>query len=259
MSIPFNKYHGAGNDFIILDHYDGIHNEPESELIRNICHRRFGAGADGLIILLPSDRNDFRMKFFNSDGFEGSMCGNGGRCIVAFAKKKGLINNQTEFEAIDGTHLAKISEDSNIMLKMQDVKSIESRADGFFLDTGSPHLVLFSDYSNPDGFFMEGKKIRNDRQLFPDGCNVNFIRFRNNIDLDITTYERGVEDITYSCGTGAVASAIAAGVQSGHYHSPVSLYSAGGILKVHYSHSKGIFHNVWLEGPAEFVFKGEFR
>lgn len=257
--ITFYKYQGTGNDFIMIDNRD---KKFDSDLsgIKKLCDRRFGIGADGLILLENVKDYDFSMVYFNSDGNESSMCGNGGRCITAFAAFLGVIKNNAKFIAIDGSHEAEIFENGIVSLKMKDVSAIEKSGNDFILDTGSPHFVRFVDKVSDVDVFAEGRKIRRSERFAAKGINVNFVELKNGI-LNVRTYERGVEDETLSCGTGVTASALAmasAGLVNGKEECSIAV--PGGSLKVKYKlQNKNSFTDVWLEGPAEFVFKGEIE
>lgn len=227
-----------------------------NDQIKYLCHRHFGIGADGLMLLELEPGVDFKMVYFNSDGNESSMCGNGGRCITAFAKKLGLIEDKARFIAIDGLHEA-VFNDGIISLKMNDVKTIDKGENYFYLNTGSPHYVKFVYDIKHFNVFEEGKKIRNSDAFVAEGTNVNFIE-KVEDDIFVRTYERGVEDETLSCGTGVTASALVAalsGVASGKNNCRVR--TLGGNLNVKFDKVlENTFYNIWLEGPAEFVFEG---
>ncbi|MFW5792755.1 MAG: diaminopimelate epimerase [Bacteroidota bacterium] len=261
MKIDFYKYHGTGNDFIIIEDPDKgfIKSQTSPEKFINLlCNRRFGIGADGLILLQNSSKYDFSMKYYNSDGSEGSMCGNGGRCIAAFAKHKGIGGNRLTFEAIDGEHDVIIEKNSLVKLKMQDVLAYQKIGKSFLINTGSPHYIKFVKNNKSINVIKEGSKIRNDKKYSSEGVNVNFVELKNNLLL-VRTFERGVEDETLSCGTGVVASAIAAYLNG--VKKPATgfkIITKGGELKVSFSinQQSGIIENVWLKGPAKFVYKG---
>lgn len=259
MMLNFDKYQGAGNDFVIIDARE-IENEENiftENTVNQICNRYFGIGADGLILLLESEKYDFRMKYFNSDGKEGSMCGNGGRCIVAFSKAHKIIGNETDFEGIDGIHTARILDDGNVSLKMTDVDSIKKFKDGLLLETGSPHFVIPVDSVDDVDVFNTGEKIRHEQRFGKKGVNVNFVEYRKQ-DLKIRTFERGVENETLACGTGAVAAAISAYFFGNTDKNSCFLRARGGNLKVDFTaEDKKSFRNIWLTGPAEFVFNGK--
>jgi len=258
MTLRFEKYQGAGNDFIIIDNRNNILDSANRERIKQICDRRFGVGADGLMMLYDHRNVDFEMKYFNSDGNEGTMCGNGGRCIVMFAKKINLIKHKARFLTSDGVHTAEIT-DTIVRLRMNDVNTIRKFGESYFIDTGSPHYVTFTDDIDNIDVFNEGRKLRNNQQFEPLGTNVNFVQIQEN-GLSVRTYERGVENETLSCGTGVVAAAIIS-VYSGHIDSDnVRVKTRGGILNVSFrTTDKRIFSDIILEGPAVFVFEGEIK
>ena len=260
MKIFFNKYQGAGNDFIIIKSDGNSKTAFTEEKIKQLCDRRFGIGADGLMLLEKHSKLDFKMKYYNSDGREGSMCGNGGRCIVAFAFKNQLISNKTIcFEAIDGNHEAEIKENTTIKLKMQNVSEIEVGNDFFFLNTGSPHYISFVENIDSIDTVVEGRKIRYNNRFNEIGTNVDFAKLANN-QLFVKTYERGVEDETLSCGTGVTASALCAAVKYNLLNSSLDIKTKGGNLKVYFKkNTQGGFEDIWLEGPATFVFEGEIE
>ena len=257
MKINFHKYQGTGNDFIIIDNRELKFDPRHSVAVAKFCDRRFGIGADGLILLQNKTGYDFEMVYYNADGNESSMCGNGGRCIVQFAKDLGLIKNKAHFVAIDGEHEATINLES-ISLKMNDVNEVELGSDFSFLNTGSPHYVAFVNDVENYNVFVEGKKIRNTERFKANGTNVNFIEQRSN-DLFVRTYERGVEAETYSCGTGVTAAALVASLKNTSTATDhCDIKTLGGNLKVKFTkHTDNSFTDIWLEGPAEFVFKGE--
>ncbi len=253
MFINFYKYHGAGNDFIIVNNLDEkLTLSPQA--IKYLCDRHFGIGADGFMELLPSRKNDFAMRYYNSDGKEGTMCGNGGRCIVAFAQKIGIIQKKAIFDAIDGTHKATIETDKTISLKMNDVNSYQLKGKNIFItDTGSPHYVQFTENINAIDVIEEGRKIRYS-EAFPDGINVNFVEIKND-KIYMRTYERGVENETLACGTGTVAVAIAAHILK-QITPPIEIHARGGILQVNFETNGRNFKDIILRGPATFVFEG---
>ena len=253
----FYKYHGTGNDFIIID---GRNNEFElqNEQVRKLCHRRFGIGADGLMIMKNETNYDFGMIYYNADGNPGSMCGNGGRCMVQFAYDSGLHKSEYLFKAVDGDHTATIESNKWIDLKMKDVDSIETSIfSDFILDTGSPHYVKpVSDARNID-VFREGREIRYNKRFAEAGINVNFVELEEDGDIFVRTYERGVEDETLSCGTGVTASALAFAHNDNGFNR-VSVKTPGGNLAVEFTKTgDASFKDIWLCGPAAFVFKGE--
>ena len=256
MQLPFFKYHGTGNDFILLDNREaGI--RLSREQVAALCHRRFGIGADGLMLLETVSGADFRMVYYNSDGGESSMCGNGGRCIVAFAKRLALFDDEARFIAVDGPHEASIEADGNVCLQMKDVSGVQRFEDHAVLDTGSPHYVQWVDDVQGTKVFDEGRIIRNQDAFAPGGINVNFVQRAEGNVLHVRTYERGVEDETMSCGTGVTAAAIAAS-GSGLGHFEYSIQTPGGELKVAFNKpSADTAVGVTLTGPATFVYHGE--
>jgi diaminopimelate epimerase len=256
MQIHFYKYQGTGNDFILIDNRD--HKITlGAEQIRFMCDRRFGIGADGLMLLEIEPGCDFKMVYYNSDGNQSSMCGNGGRCITAFAKHLGLIDSAARFMAIDGPHESVIGDKGIISLKMQDVKQIETGEDFFYLDTGSPHYVKFVKGLAEMDVFGEGREIRNNSRFHEAGTNVNFMEHKDE-ELWVRTYERGVEDETFSCGTGVTAAALVAavkGISTSKNHSLIK--TRGGDLEVSFEKVlEQNFYNIWLKGPAVMVFSG---
>ncbi|MBA3706020.1 MAG: diaminopimelate epimerase [Bacteroidetes bacterium] len=257
MQINFYKYQGTGNDFIIIDNRELKFNRGDNAFVARLCDRRFGIGADGLMLLQTKKGYDFEMVYYNSDGNESSMCGNGGRCISEFARTLGLVKDKVHFIAIDGEHES-VVKPSFISLKMKDVKNVELNADFAYLNTGSPHYVAFVNNVEQYPVFTEGKKIRNNVRFKAEGTNVNFIEKKYN-ELFVRTYERGVENETYSCGTGVTAAALVASLKNvSTAQDYCDIKTLGGNLKVKFNkHSDNSFSDVWLEGPATFVFKGE--
>lgn len=259
MIILFYKYQGTGNDFILLDNriesYSGI----SRETIMHLCDRRFGIGADGLMLLNQKDGYDFEMKYFNSDGKEGSMCGNGGRCMVRFAYHLGMHKTNYHFLASDGDHEAEIDDEGSVInLKMKDVAGYREENGDYILDTGSPHYVkIVGDVMDCDVLKM-GTGIRYNEEFSKDGINVNFVEQKKSDEILVRTYERGVEDETFSCGTGVTASAIVCFHNEIGYND-VTVITIGGKLVVKYDrHDDNSFTNIWLCGPAEKVFEGKF-
>jgi diaminopimelate epimerase len=258
MTLSFYKYQGTGNDFVIIDNRaHSFPTENRNELVAFLCNRRIGIGADGLILLENTDKTAFKMVYFNSDGNESTMCGNGGRCIVAFAKFLNLFQTtEVTFEAIDGLHYAEIT-DIIVKLQMKDVDAIENLEDGFFLNTGSPHVVKWVYDAKNYPVFQEGREIRNSSPFSKEGTNVNFVSKNADGTLFVRTYERGVEDETYSCGTGVTAVAIVASEHG--YKSPVTINTLGGDLKIYFTLKNKTYTSVYLEGSAKQVFKGEIE
>jgi len=257
MNFPFYKYQGTGNDFVMIDNRDLHFQQENTALVHHLCSRRFGVGADGLILLNPSDTYDFTMVYYNADGNEGTMCGNGGRCLVAFAHDLGIITDKTVFDAIDGLHHATI-ENGLVDLQMIDVKNIEINDTHAFLDTGSPHHVQLVEDIGTYDVYTQGKKIRNGAPYFEEGTNVNFTEAIDDTTYRVRTYERGVEDETLACGTGATAVAIAMHAQKYTHLERVKLQVEGGELEVSFKNDGTTYSNVFLKGPAKFVFKGTY-
>lgn len=258
MNIHFHKYQGAGNDFILIDHRSTPLKNIDNNLVKQLCDRRFGIGADGLMFLLAHNEYDFEMVYYNADGNLGSMCGNGGRCIVAFAKHLGIIEHETEFLAVDGVHYAKITAEGRwVELQMIDVEHISKDENAFVLNTGSPHYVKEVVNLKEMDVFTAGKNIRNNETYQDQGINVNFVEDVGS-HLFVRTFERGVEDETYACGTGATAVALAMAKhlhQSGHIETPIEVL--GGKLQIKFDYDGQNFTNVFLCGPAEKVFEGD--
>lgn len=256
MELQFYKYQGTGNDFILLDNRD-LSIVLNTEQIRFLCDRRFGIGADGLMLLQPEPGYDFRMVYYNSDGNQSTMCGNGGRCISAFAKKLGLISDKCKFIAVDGPHEALITDQGIVSLKMQDVKNIEFNEDFIYLNTGSPHYVSLVNGLGAYPVVSEGKKVRYNERFKEEGTNVNFIE-RKEDALHVRTYERGVEDETLSCGTGVTASALVAALKGlSDTKNSCRIQTLGGQLEVTFDKVlERNFYNIWLKGPAVFVYEG---
>lgn len=264
MIVHFSKFHGAGNDFIMIDNRLSEYNLSEEQVFL-ACHRRFGIGADGLILLQKSKFVDsnFSMKYYNSDGKEGTMCGNGGRCIVAFASINGIKNTHFVFDAIDGMHEAEILSTQNdtsfdVNLKMKSIEHIESHEDGLFMDSGSPHFVVFVDDAKRADVVGMGKMLRHDPRFSPGGANVNFVSFSNG-RLFVRTFERGVEDETLSCGTGVTASAIAIYKELNLPFNRVAVDTLGGYFEVDFEEKNNLFSNIWLRGPVKVVYSGTIK
>lgn len=255
MKLSFSKYHGAGNDFIIIDNRNGQF-VAEPTLIKNLCHRQFGIGADGLMLLETEPNADFCMRYFNSDGNESTMCGNGGRCISIFAQNLGIVKSQTRFMGIDGEHMAIINPNNSVKLKMKDVNSITLDDDTYILDTGSPHCVYFVDDVDEIDVEAKGRFFRNSFHHETGGLNVNFVQVVQ-LGLKIRTYERGVEGETLACGTGSVAAAIATNLLLENSVHSYKIFARGGELSVSFDkRSDSQFYNIWLEGPVVHVFDG---
>ncbi|WP_370476726.1 diaminopimelate epimerase [Tamlana flava] len=255
MQQTFYKYQGTGNDFIMIDNRQQTFNKNNTKYIKSLCDRRFGIGGDGLILLENNDSLDFRMVYYNADGNESTMCGNGGRCLVAFANQLGIIKNECTFNAIDGLHHASIN-NGIVRLQMQDVDAIEKYENHVFLNTGSPHHVQFEKDIQDFDIKTLGAKIRYGQPYNQIGTNVNFVKKISDDSFRVRTYERGVEDETLSCGTGVTAVAIAMNYIGETEKNLISLKVEGGDLKVSFDVENDSYKNVWLIGPATFVFKG---
>jgi diaminopimelate epimerase len=259
-TVQFYKYQGAGNDFILIDNRDNLFDAQAFKRIEKLCDRRFGVGGDGLMLLQNHPEYDFEMLYYNADGLPGSMCGNGGRCIVAFAKHLGIIDTKTNFLAVDGVHYAKISEAGNwVDLQMIDVNSISMDGDAFVLNTGSPHYVKQVTALQDFDVFENGKAIRNNDTYRANGINVNYVENKGD-HLFVRTFERGVEDETFACGTGVTAVALAMAKQkgeTGHFTTPIKVL--GGDLRIEFDYDGLEFTNIFLCGPAELVFTGKLK
>jgi len=261
MKVQFQKYQGAGNDFIMIDNHSLTLSKSNKKLISWLCDRKFGIGADGVIFIQPSDKVDFEMVYFNADGKIGSMCGNGARCTVIFAKKLDIFSgNITKFAAFDGVHEGVLLDNGNVKVTMADVKKVKEADGHYILNTGSPHYVAFTKKLDKVKVRKQGKAIRYSKPYAKEGINVNFVEL-NNKNIFMRTYERGVEDETLACGTGTVAVAIAVALKKKNkeVNQSYPIYALGGDLIVSFSRNNNAFTNVWLEGPAEYVFDGELE
>jgi diaminopimelate epimerase len=258
MLVQFSKYHGTGNDFVMIDGREQETSGFTTSIVRRLCDRRFGIGGDGLIILEESKRYDFIMRYFNADGHEGTMCGNGGRCITAFARRLGLFSKLTTFEGIDGPHEASMQPGDEIRLKLVDVSGIEKLEDGYLLDTGSPHFVSFVKKLDQLAVEREGSRIRHQERFGKGGVNVNFVEPGNRSHrISVRTFERGVEGETWSCGTGVAAAAITSCFHSASDKKSYDVQTRGGRLNVEFQYSGGQhFTEIYLTGPASHVYDG---
>ncbi len=259
MKIEFFKYQGTGNDFVILDNRSEKYSQITTDQVRKICHRRFGIGADGLMLLNKHDKLDFEMIYYNADGNPGSMCGNGGRCMVKFAKDQGMYKSTYRFIAIDGEHEADIDIHGKIRLKMNNVQQVEYHTGHAILNTGSPHFVKFASNVEEIDVVETGRDIRYSKQFEKEGINVNFVETTDQDSIFVRTYERGVEDETMSCGTGVTASALM-NAHNDRGFNRVEVKTPGGFLSVEFNKlDDENYENIWLCGPAEQVYKGEIE
>jgi diaminopimelate epimerase len=253
MKIPFQKYQATGNDFVIIDNRDG-NIKLSVEQIEKLCNRKFGVGADGVMLIERHPSLDFNLVYFNRDGSP-SLCGNGSRAAVKMVASLGMIGAHTTFNAYDGKHEADLLNDGNVRLKMNDVREAKKEDDTVFINTGSPHHVEFVSKTEKVNVFEEGRAIRYSEKYKPSGTNVNFVELQNE-EIAVRTYERGVEDETLSCGTGVTAAALAASLKG--YTSPVKIKTPGGELSVEFSIGQQVaFQNIFLIGPAKKVFEGQ--
>lgn len=260
MNVSFFKYQGAGNDFIMVDNRDLAFNHHQPARLARLCDRRFGVGGDGIMFLEYAEGFDFKMVYYNANGQPSSMCGNGGRCIVAFAKYLNVINIETNFLAVDGAHYAKISDSGDwVSLQMIDVETVNKDGGAYVINTGSPHYVKFDLAVADKNVFAEGRAIRYNDTYKAEGININFVEDKEDY-LFVRTYERGVEDETYACGTGVTAVALANAIaknQIGKIETPIKVL--GGELNIKFEYDGKIFNNIFLEGPAKLVFEGKIE
>lgn len=256
MIIPFYKYQGTGNDFIIIDDRQDVLGSYSDKLIQELCHRRLGIGADGFIVLRNHEGYDFEMVYHNVDGSQ-SLCGNGSRCAVHLAQRLGIVDQKAYFLTTDGPRQAYIKEDL-IHMQLGEVTEIQALPDGYWLNTGSPHFVQWVEDGERLDVYNAGKKIRNSPPFQKEGVNVNFVQLGKDNTLYVRTYERGVEDETFSCGTGVTAAALVASTKG--YISPVIIKTKGGTLQVSFIKGKNLhFRDIYLIGPAKRVFQGEIN
>ena len=253
MKIPFVKYQATGNDFVLIDNRSGQYSFTV-EQIQQICDRRFGVGADGLMLIEKHALHDFNLVYYNSDGSQ-SLCGNGSRAAVSMAAALGLEKAKTTFQAFDGPHEAELLTNGIVRLKMNPVTEVKTLADAQFINTGSPHYIRFVSDVKHFPVVEEGRKIRYSENFKPGGTNANFVETLPDNTILVRTYERGVEDETFSCGTGVTAAALAASFKG--YHSPINVKVKGGELSVEFkSGQAGTFTDIFLIGPAKMVFEG---
>lgn len=265
-SLHFYKYQATGNDFVIVDNRSGRYSFTTDQ-IKKICDRRFGVGADGLMLIEKHPTLDFNLVYYNSDGSQ-SLCGNGSRAAVKMASSLGMVNGKTSFNAYDGVHEAKLLPNDIVRLKMSDVKETQAIGNDLSIHTGSPHFVRFVENLKDFPVVEEGRKLRYSKAFKPAGINVNFVELQKDNTIFVRTYERGVEDETLSCGTGVTASALAASLKG--YTSPVKIKTMGGDLSIEFTpHSSGqpgqsvglscAFSDIFLIGPAKMVFEGKME
>lgn len=252
MNIEFYKYQGTGNDFVMIDNRQKTFPKENTTIISKLCDRHFGIGADGLILIENDDNHDFKMIYFNADGSQ-TFCGNGGRCAVAFAKDLHIIDNKTTFIAVDGAHIAEI-ENGIVSLKMIDVDEVTIKENAVFAYTGTQHHVELVDDLNTFPVFEKGKEIR--YSYSDPGSNVNFVQQINETTFRVRTYEKGVENETLACGTGVTAVAIAMHKTNKTKSNLIALPVEGGDLEVAFKENNGVYTDVYLKGPATFIFKG---
>ena len=257
-TIQFSKYEGTGNDFILLNNLQGSYDFLTVALVKRLCDRKFGIGADGLILINSDESSDFYMDFFNSDGSK-SFCGNGSRCAVQYTMSLGIHKGSTVFRAIDGIHKGKILGD-NISIEMNDVSTIKEHKNDYVLDTGSPHYVQYNDDLSSENTIRKGKEIRFSESFLQEGINVNLLQVLAPDQIKITTYERGVEDETQSCGTGATACALVHDFVTHSAFNQIQVNVKGGVLSVSYKRGlKGQYSDIVLSGPANFIFNGTIK
>tara|TARA_Y100001936_G_scaffold76957_1_gene75447 strand:+ start:26 stop:814 length:789 start_codon:yes stop_codon:yes gene_type:complete len=258
IKINFSKYNGAGNDFILIDDRKNSLNNDKS-LIRYLCDRHFGIGGDGLIILKKSNKYDFEILHYNSDGNLGSLCGNGSRCAVLFAFNKDIIKRNTIFSAFDGIHNAEILSNGLIKMQMKLNSDIVSNSYGTWLDTGSPHLVIEKDDTDKLDVNNEGRLIRYNDLYKKEGVNVNFIEKISDDQFKIRTYERGIENETLACGTGSTASAICMNFLGRSNSNNITMKCKGGDLNVQFNSSEEGYKEISTTGPAKLIFEGTVK
>lgn len=256
MKISFQKYQATGNDFVIVDNRKGNYSFSVDQ-IKTICDRKFGVGADGLMLIEKDPEQDFNLIYYNADGSP-SLCGNGSRAAVTMASALGIVNGKANFNAYDGLHAAEILANGNVRLKMNNVKEVKAVSGGVFINTGSPHFIQWVENAGEVSVFEEGKKLRYSDAFKPGGTNVNFVEQLGQNSIFVRTYERGVENETLSCGTGVTAAALAASFRQNT--SPVTVKTLGGELSVEFQVGQdGSFTDIFLIGPAKMVFEGSLE
>jgi diaminopimelate epimerase len=270
LKIHFSKYQATGNDFILIDNRSGQYSL-STDQIKHLCHRKFGIGADGLILIEKHPELDFNLVYYNSDGSQ-SLCGNGSRAAVSMAASLGMLKTKARFNAYDGIHEADLLPSGIVRLKMNDVGKVQTLGEDYFINTGSPHYIKFIGAIEEYPVFQEGQKIRYDDKYKPGGTNVNFVELLDENAIFVRTYERGVENETLSCGTGVTAAALAAHYKG--YSSPVKIGTIGGELLVEFKPGQsvnengnsgtpasqpGTFTDIFLIGPAKLVYEGDLE
>lgn len=258
MTHTFYKYQGTGNDFIIIDNRSLKIDKTDTKRVAQLCDRRFGIGADGLILLENHDTADFKMVYYNADGNESSMCGNGGRCITHFARFLDIITDKATFEAIDGLHKTVI-DGEKVELQMTNVEGVSKQNNAVVLDTGSPHYVTLTEDLQAMNVDVSGASIRNSDLFKAEGINVNFVEPKSEDVFAVRTFERGVEAETLSCGTGVTAVAIAMHYLNKTDKNTITLNTQGGVLQVKFDVNPNGYNDIWLIGPATQVFKGNIE
>jgi diaminopimelate epimerase len=259
LKLHFYKYQATGNDFVMVDNRSAQHTFSKDQ-IEKICDRKYGVGADGIILIEKHPSLDFNLVYYNSDGTQ-SLCGNGSRAAVRMASALGMVNGKAKFNAYDGLHTAELSADGIVKLMMNDVETTSAVGEDYFINTGSPHFIRFVKNVQQYPIVEEGRKIRYSDAHKPGGTNVNFVELLPDNTIFVRTYERGVEDETLSCGTGVVASALAASFKG--YMTPISVKTLGGDLSVAFKPQQtgqgGTFNEIFLIGPAKMVFEGDLE
>lgn len=256
--MSFVKYSGTGNDFVVIDDRDRLFSEHETDLIKDLCDRHFGVGSDGLILIRNHGECDFEMVFFNPDGSR-SLCGNGSRCAVHFARELGLVQDRGQFFTTDGLHRFKFLKNDLVAISMHDVEEIQPIENHLFVHTGSPHLIVETKDLEAVDIEKEGSSLRNHPRFVNNGgTNVNFVRQRPDGNVDVRTYERGVEGETLSCGTGVTAVALALGSKDS-VQNEIGLHTKGGLLTVSFTKTEKGFSDIWLTGPVRKIFTGIYH
>lgn len=260
MKFQFHKYQGTGNDFIIADNRKNEYSSITTAQVHRLCDRRFGIGADGLMLLQERSGYDFEMKYYNADGKEGSLCGNGSRCMIKFVYHLGIHKDLYKFLASDGVHEAEIDIDGTVSLRMKDIRTIKRFHNDYVLDTGSPHYIKIVNHVMDLDVYKKGYEIRHSKEFDEEGINVNFVEQTDEPDkIIVRTFERGVEDETFSCGTGVTAAALVCYHNENGFNE-VEVKTLGGDLAVEFDRiDDNRYENIWLCGPAQKVFEGSIE